>query len=304
MSRIGSFHTAAELQHFTTRHRRMMLSASGACQTTRRLIQPVISQGLSLRSRKYSIMTDPNIPLETHIQGSSLTAPIELIELDATDLGGPIFRFAPMPILDYVEGKVNMTPIVWNGQEWPPFPFETADWAWDGQGAMPQPTVTVANVSGYFTAANIEFNDLLGVKLTRYRTFAKFLDGMPDADPEAMFPPEIYRVDTKVKQDNTTVQWSLSTDIDHNAALLPGRIILKNICTRIYRTFDPVANAFDYTKATCPYTGSPNFDALGNPTDAPHDICSKQLVTGCKKRFVNTPLPTYQFPGAGAQQQS
>lgn len=225
--------------------------------------------------------------------------------LDATEMGGPILRFAPMPIADFLSGTVNLTPIQWQGESWPPIPFQTSDWAWDGQGSMPTPHVTVANVNSYFTAANIEFNDLLGVVLTRFRTFAKFLDGMPDADPDAQYEPEIYRVERKVSQNNNLVEWELSTDLDHLGAVIPGRLVLKNACTHNYRVWDPVAGAFDYSVATCPYTGSAYFDINGiATTDASLDMCSKRLNGGCKNRFGSAPLPTRAFPGAGQQAQT
>lgn len=239
--------------------------------------------------------------LNAHVQSSELSAPIELIMLDATDQGGPILRFAPQPIASYLTGTVVLTPVVWNGDEYPPIPFETEDWAWDGQGSFPTPKVRVANVNGYFTAANIEFNNLAGVMLTRFRTFAKFLDGMPDADPDQQFPPEIYRIERKSSQTNTLVEYELSTDIDHQGAVLPARIVLKNACTRKYRVW--TSSGFDYSQATCPYDGGSYFDANGVATDPPHDKCSKRLTSGCLLRFGNDPLPTYAFPGAGVSTQ-
>lgn len=241
---------------------------------------------------------------EQHVRSSELTAPIELIELDATLLGGPIYRFAPMPIVDFISGTANMTSILWNGFSWPPFPLESSEWAWDGMGAMPTPHIKVGNVNAYFTAANIEFGDLLGVYLTRFRTFEKFLDGKPDADPNAQFPPEIYRVERKISQNNSIVEWELSNDLDHAAALLPGRIVLKNACTHIYRTWNPLTSSFDYSQATCPYTGSAYFTSNGAATSNPaDDMCSKKLGNGCKARFGQNPLPTRAFPGAGRANQ-
>jgi len=42
-----------------------------------------------------------------------------------------------------------------------------------------------------------------------------------------------------------------------------------------------------------------SFDETGASVSQAQDRCSKQLGTGCKKRFVGVPLPFGGFPGAG-----
>jgi lambda family phage minor tail protein L len=98
------------------------------------------------------------------------------------------------------------------------------------------------------------------------------------------------------------IEWQLSSAIDQQGVTLPGRQVLRDTCTHTYRSFNTVTQTFDYSNATCPYTGALSFGLDDAPSGASGDICSKQL-SGCKKRFGNNGnLPTRAFPGVGRVQ--
>jgi lambda family phage minor tail protein L len=82
---------------------------------------------------------------------------------------------------------------------------------------------------------------------------------------------------------------------------LPRRQVLRDTCLHTYRVWN--GTAFDYSRATCPYTGSATFAADDTVSDNAHDRCSR-LVSGCKERFGETAvLPTRAFPGVARYRQ-
>ena len=75
------------------------------------------------------------------------------------------------------------------------------------------------------------------------------------------------------------------------------RQILRDVCGHTYRVW--TGSGFDYSKATCPYSGGSLYDTLNRPTDYPHDQCSRDF-TGCTLRFGRwSGLPAWFFPGVG-----
>jgi lambda family phage minor tail protein L len=138
------------------------------------------------------------------------------------------------------------------------------------------------------------YNDLLGGHLYRYRTFKKYLDGESHADSNIYFPEDIYVLDKKTGHNKIFIEWELSAYLDFQGTYIPKRQIIRDTCTHVYRTWS--VDEFDYTNATCPYTGSDYFKRDGSVTDADLDECGKKL-SDCILRFGETgDLPTRAFP--------
>ncbi len=226
---------------------------------------------------------------------------VELFELDATNLGSQVFRFCSTTL--------SGTSVVWRGDTYTPVPIEADGFERNARGTLPRPKIRVFDATGLLSAAIIQFGDLLGAKLTRYRTLGIYLDGQPQADPDAMLAPDVFVVERKVSLKKGFVEWELSAAMDQEGRRLPARVVLRDLCTHIFRIYDAQAMNFDYTRATCPWTGRgeaerPNdpdgayFDSTGvEISDPSADVCNKQLRTGCKVRFLNDPLPFRGFPG-------
>jgi len=70
----------------------------------------------------------------------------------------------------------NLQEIVWKGDIYSAFPIEAEGFEWSGKGAIPRPTLTVANITSLLSAILGDYQDLVGSKVTRKRTFAKYLD--------------------------------------------------------------------------------------------------------------------------------
>lgn len=211
---------------------------------------------------------------------------VELYDLDATAIGGAVHHF----VKDTDFGE----PVVWRGNAYAPLQFEADGFETNGQGTLPRPTLRVCHINTAFVATVYEFNDLVGATVTRWRTLAHYLDNGTQANGEEYYNLDIYKIDRKSGQNKVYIEWELAAPMDQEGKKIPGRQVVRDACGKIYRVWD--GSAFDYRRATCPYTGSVSFDASGNVTTAAGDKCGKK-VSDCKRRFGKGPLPFGGFPG-------
>lgn len=108
--------------------------------------------------------------IKEDIQSLSPGAVVELFELDATNLPGGTVSY-------FHAGTSELSkPIVWQGITYSPLPVEASGFDISTNGTLPRPRFKVANVGGVFSAVARENEDLVGCKVTRRRTFAKYLD--------------------------------------------------------------------------------------------------------------------------------
>lgn len=212
---------------------------------------------------------------------------VTLYDIDARPLGGDVH---------YVTASSDAVPILWRGNAYQPFDLESDGWEWNGRGTLPTPRLRVTNVGRVFGALVTSSDDLLGCIVTRWRTFERFLDGRPDADPDGHFPVDIYRIERKTSHDKTHIEWELTAAMDQEGRTLPGRLILRDTCTHRYRV--PSDGDYSYAQATCPYVGEARFKPDGTVAESTlQDACGKRLKD-CKLRFGATAtLPTRAFPG-------
>ncbi|KVR97199.1 phage minor tail protein L [Burkholderia vietnamiensis] len=204
---------------------------------------------------------------------------IELYELDSTAIGGEVSRF---------HAHLQAGTLVWQGVEYLPWPIMASGFERTGDASQPAPTVTVANVDGSISALCIALGDLVGAKVKRHRTLAKYLDGQPGADPTEEMPVELWYVEQKTSETNLNVEFTLSSALDFSGTQLPARQVVAGLCQ------------WDYKGTECGWVSVAFFDKNNNPTSDPaQDACSKRL-SGCKCRFGATaPLPFGGFPSAG-----
>lgn len=113
------------------------------------------------------------------------------------------------------------------------------------KGQIPRPVMTVANIFNTFTETLGELDDLVGAKVVRRRTLAKYLGGMPTEDLNSEFPTDIFFIERKVAETNQLVTFELSSALDLEGLELPKRIITQNYCI------------WDYRGAECGYAGPP-----------------------------------------------
>lgn len=159
-------------------------------------------------------------------------------------------------------------------------------------GALPRPKIRVANVEGMFSALITDLDDLIGAKIVRKRTMARFLDevnyrdGNPEADPTQEFPDQLWFIDQKASENKFMIEWELASAFDLQGVMLPFRQVIQNSCTWVYRGPE------------CGWLGQA-YDKNDQITyDSSKDRCSKRL-SGCQCRFGarHPSLPFGGFPG-------
>lgn len=232
-------------------------------------------------------MTTPET-ITSEIQKLAPSAIIELFQLDATPVGGEIYYF-------HAGTNALKQSIVWQGQTYSPFPVQITGFEFATGGQLPRPKMVVSNVTAIITALVLAYDDLLGMKVTRKRTMAKYLDAVnfaggvnPNADSTAEFPNDVYFIEMKTNENKEVVEFELAASFDVQGVKLPRRQIIQNICPWKYRG------------AECSYAGTAYFDtndvAVGSLAQ---DVCGKRL-SSCEARFgANNPLPFGAFPAAG-----
>lgn len=227
--------------------------------------------------------------IQTDIQKLNPGAIVELYQLDTTPAGDNNIY--------YLHNGVNElgNSVVFDGNLYARFPLMASGFEKTGQGSPPRPTLQIANVTGLVGALVNQLDDLVNCKLTRIRTFVKYLDAVnftggvnPEADPNQILDREVYFIDRKASENKVFIEFELTSSFDVQGVMLPRRQIIQNVCTWKYRSSE------------CGYTGGPVADKLDQPTDDPNlDSCAKRL-NSCKFRFgTNGVLPFGGFPAAG-----
>jgi lambda family phage minor tail protein L len=176
--------------------------------------------------------------------------------------------------------------LIWKGQTYMRWPIEFEGVEYSSKGPLPQPKLRLSNVFGTITslllAANSATpgNDLIGAKLTRIRTLAKFIDpanfpdGLnPTADPAIEFPREVFFLYQKSAETREVVEFVCSSSFDLQGINAPKRQCISNICQWTYRGPE------------CKYNEPAYYDANDNPVASSSlDVCGKRL-SSCKARF-------------------
>jgi lambda family phage minor tail protein L len=214
---------------------------------------------------------------------------ITLYQLDTSYMNGPIHYFTSASDFDTV--------IVWGGNQYFPLPIDAQGFEMTSKGASPNPTISLSNLYGAGNALLSTYNGLVGAQVTRLVTLRRFLDDGSSPDPNAYITRDVFVVAQKTSHDAGQITFKLASRMDQEGAQIPRRQILRDVCQHSYRFWN--GNAFDYSKATCPYTGSSAWDPLDQVTDWPHDQCSRSM-NGCTLRFGRwSALPARFFPGVG-----
>lgn len=219
---------------------------------------------------------------------------VTVFSIDATREGQGILRFAPEP--------VDGGPVKFNGYDYVAIPIEASGFQWNGKGKLPRPTLKVSAMSLAFVSLVISTDDLVGLPIRRIRTYRRHLDDGSDPDPLAIFPIDYYVFERKTRHNPTAgvIEFELAVEMDQQRRKIPGRQILRDTCTQIYRRWDATTQTFDYSQATCPYVGTASFNEAGGSVPDAGDSCGKRL-SDCRLRFgEHGELPTRAFPGVGA----
>lgn len=224
--------------------------------------------------------------IKSEIQSLSPSALIELFEIDMTNLeGGDVLRF-------HAGTNKLQQPVVWQGIEYTPLPIEAEGFDLSSKGTLPRPKVRIANVDGLLSAEVRKNDDLVGCKVTRRRTLAKYLDavnfpdGNPSADPSQSLPDDVWFVERKVNENRYIIEWELASAFDLQGVMLPFRQVIQNTCM------------WEYRGPECRYDGVLCYDKNDQLTDPKNDFCAKRMSSCEVRHGVGAILPYGGFPGA------
>ena len=172
------------------------------------------------------------------------------LNLHSTALPHDVLRF-------HNEESFNQKNILFRGETYYPMPIIADGFEVNSNGSLPRPTLTLTSLKGvleesvssnYFLSlkrAILELENMIGAKVSRIRTFYKFLDSSNNLEgvgdftsgfnnnPE--FPKESYFVERKISEDKDGIQFELSSVLDIQNFKVPGRVCLANRCPFTYR---------------------------------------------------------------------
>ena len=228
------------------------------------------------------------MPLENDLQRLNPGALVELYIIDPS----PIDPNASLIRLHNFVSR-QTSPVVFQGESYTPFPIEASGFEVSSNGQLPRPAVRVSNLNGMLQSAIQQYDDLVGSIVIRKRTFEKYLDGEPDADPLVEFPADYYIIERKTHETRSEIEWELVTRADVEGAMLPRRQVTANACT------------WNYGGEGCGWVPSAHpprwYDAhdvmVYNVTE---DRCGKRL-TSCRLRHGEVGdrhIPIGCFPGS------
>ena len=168
-------------------------------------------------------------------------------EISATEVlteSSTVFRF-------HNNIKLSSSSIFWRGNEYIAAPINAEGFETTSKGVLPTPKLSI-NISDEGVAAFNQLRqrirdigDLTGAKVTRIRTFAKFLDSenfksgsFPAGfapNPNSEFPRDVFYIDRKNNENKYGMEFELASLLDVQGQKLPARLVVANSCPFQYR---------------------------------------------------------------------
>lgn len=146
---------------------------------------------------------------------------VELYVLDLTALGGAVYHYTNN--ISAIGGSLSF-----NGVPYTAIPIKSEGWNFVSTGQAPKPTLTVGNVQKNLLALVVSLGDMVGAKVTRYRTYEKYLDNGATPDGSKFLGPEVFLIEQKIAHNKTFISWQLTSIIDRFGMKLPRRQVLKD----------------------------------------------------------------------------
>ena len=260
----------------------------------------------------------------------SPSAIVSLFEIDITDLlknnernlyiegqGKNAYQDNGKHILRFHNNiKLFRSSVFFDGKEYYAAPIDVDGYEISAKGTAPKPKLSIAispeglpqetaNRITYLKLAMRDLDDLVGAKVTRVRTFAKYLDSSNfydangalisniltppadfDPDPNAQFPPDIYFVDRKSSESKGQLELELASPFDTQGLKLPGRVVNDSSCPWTYRG------------EGCCYEWTQQKDAPDSVYLKPNELNHENSNSDCKDTLHGTnsaapPVATY-----------
>lgn len=196
---------------------------------------------------KQSLSIFPDTIIDLYeIDFSNLQSSLEFLQdiysVKTTD--STVYRFCPM-----INGS---NPVVWQGESYQPLPIKMENFEYEGEGRLPRPKLSIANPDGLLSKIVYSNQDFVNCKVTRKRTFARFLDqenfditprglnefsenAFGQSDPGAHFPDDVFFINKKSSEDKKIITFELVSALEMEQSWVPARQVIANHCAWTYR---------------------------------------------------------------------
>lgn len=158
--------------------------------------------------------------IETQLAKPAVPALVELFILDMTRFNEGYLRFTP-----HTQG--GTANVVFGGHTYFPMPIHSEGWAAGIGGAPPRPVLKVSNITRFIQPYLIQYNDLVGVPLTRKLTLDIFLAGGATPDPTQVLAEQRFVIQQKRRLNKLEVEFILSSLLDAPNFKLPKGVVLR-----------------------------------------------------------------------------
>jgi len=224
--------------------------------------------------------------------------------------------------------KVFNSFIVWQGKTYFPAPIQAEGFDISSRGTLPTPVLRMTaqkekgvEALSILRRAIHKYGDVVGAKVTRIRTFAKYLDeanfssisqidgkqgiyesNFPDQyepDPYAEFPRDIFYIERKSNENKINLEYELSALIDVEGIKLPRRVVLSNKCGFTYRG----CGCFYEQKESATFDSKFLANGIKDP-NAPGPGTTSKLLAKCEIRDSELSLPDDAPPVATLSDES
>ena len=120
-------------------------------------------------------------------------------------------------------------------------PMEAEGFDISSDGSYSRPMVTIANVTSVFSTAigDIDYEELIGKRLTRRTTLKNLLSSGSDSTPPIEYPTMVYIIDRIKDRNIISVTFELANPYDLAGVSLPGRQIIAGSCPWKYQGASP-----------------------------------------------------------------
>ena len=229
--------------------------------------------------------------LQEEAQSLNPSAVLSLFTLDASNIGGSVYRFCS-------EAEPDGTPVSFDGNSFSQISLKTEGFEWNSNGTMPRPKMSVSALNDTFYSLVVSTQGAQGALIQRDRTLAKFLDGHEYGGQGIKFPSDLYIVDRVTQLTKSIVVLELLTPLDLPRCQVPSRMALRDLCPWVYRRWNGSAWEYDQTGNACPYTGTACFTRYGESTsDKSEDSCGRKMSDCVARHGIFKNLPYGGFPG-------
>ena len=183
---------------------------------------------------------------------------IELFEIDFSNMQENFEQLKDMyginvgsdTVYRFCSSINSSNPIVWKGKSYQPMPISADGFESKNDGRFPRPKLSISNPDGIFSKIIYNNSDFVGCKVTRKRTYVRFLDDenfqnknlnssgknpFGQSDKDAFLPDDVYYINRKLSEDKNLISFELSSPLELKNSWLPARKMYADLCSWTYR---------------------------------------------------------------------